>query len=256
MKAPEPQKYVGAVENAVRILRRLAQADESEGVAIVARETGMNVSTAFNILKTLTKERLVTFDAQTKSYAIGLGILELAAPMLGRNPTDVIRPIMEQISADHSVLVALWTVTPTGRIVLTDRVVPTRVVHADMRQGARLPDLAGAIGRCIAAVRNPDRETLRDAYGTMRWQREPGFDAYWNDVQQARRDGFAFDFGNLFRGLSMAAVAIRDIEGAPRLGLSAISIADQIDEAGLRDAALALREAGHFIEANMFGRRD
>lgn len=255
MRPAEPQKYVGAVGNAVKILRRLAQADEPEGVAIVARETGLNVSTAFNILKTLTKEGLVSFDEQTKGYAVGMGVLELSAPLLGRNPGDMIRPVMERICREHSVLVALWTVTPTGRIMLSDRVLPMNVVHADMRQGVRLPELAGAVGRCVAVARGHDRETLRRAYAGLRWQRDPGFEAYWADVEQARRDGFAFDFGQLFKGLSAAAVVIRDMDGAPRLGLSAISIADQIEEAALRESALALREAGHFIETNVFGRR-
>ncbi len=256
MKAPDPQKYVGAVESAVKILRRLAQIDAPEGVAIIARETGLNVSTTYNILKTLAKEGLVTFDEQTKGYAIGMGVLELSAPMLGRNPGDMIRPVMDRIAREHAVLVALWTVTPNGRIVLSDRVVPVDVVRADMRPGSRLPDLVGAVGRCVAAVRGLDRDTLRDAYAGLRWQRDPGFDAYWDDVQQARVDGYAFDFGHLFRGLSIAAVVIRDIEGAPRLGLSAISIAEQIEEAALREAAVALKEAGAFIELNVFGRRD
>jgi len=256
VKPQEPQKYVGAVENAVKILRRLAQADEPEGVAIVARETGLNVSTTFNILKTLAKEGLVTFDEQTKGYAVGMGVLELSAPVLGRNPGDMIRPVMERICREHSVLVALWTITPNGRIVLSDRVVPMDVVHADMRQGSRLPELAGAIGRCVAAVRDIDRETLREAYAALRWQRDPGFESYWADVQQARVDGYAFDFGHLFKGLSMAAVAIRDLDGSTRLGLSAISISDQIEPAALREAACALREAGRFIELNVFGRRE
>lgn len=256
MKAAEPQKYVGAVENAVKILRRLTQADEPEGVAIIARECGLNVSTTFNILKTLAKEGLVSFDEQTKGYAVGMGVLELAAPMLGKNPTDVIRPVMERICAEHSVLVALWTITPNGRIVLSDRVIPMNVVHADMRQGSRLPDLVGAIGRCVAAVRGIDRETLREAYAGLRWQRDPGFEAFWADVQQAKLDGYAFDLGNLFKGLSMAAVAIRDVDGVARLGLSAISLSDQIDAPALREAACALREAGQLIELNVFGRRD
>lgn len=250
----DTQKYVGAVESAVKILRRLTQMDGPEGVAVIARETGLNVSTTFNILKTLTKERLIIFDEQTKSYQIGPGMMELAAPLLGRNPVDLIRPVITEVSHRHRVLVALWNITPTGRIVLSDRIVPPNVVHADMRPAARLPDLVGAIGRCVAAERKLDRATLAAAYETLRWQNPPGFDAYWADVQQAAKDGFSFDFGNLFFGLSMAAVVVRDLDDVPRLGLSAIAISGQMDATGLRDAALSLRDARDFIEANVFGR--
>lgn len=252
----DTQKYVGAVENAVKILRRLTQTDEPAGVATLARETGLNVSTAFNILKTLVKEGLVVFDEQTKTYEIGAGVLELAAPMLGRNPVDMIRPVITEVSHHHKVLVALWNLTPTGRIVLSDRIVPPNVVHADMRAGARLPDLVGAVGRCVAAQRGYDRDTLQQAYEALRWQNPPGFEAYWADVQKARIDGYAFDFGNLFKGLSMAAVVVRDLQDVPRLGLSAISISGQKEPADLHEAALALQQAASFIEINVFGRRD
>ncbi|MDQ2095146.1 IclR family transcriptional regulator [Rhodalgimonas zhirmunskyi] len=251
----ETQKYVGAVENAVKILRRLTQVDAPEGVATIARETGLNGSTTFNILKTLVKEGLVVFDEQTKGYAIGAGVMELAAPFLGRNPVDIIRPVITDVCLRHQVLVALWNITPTGRIVLSDRVVPENVVHADMRPGARLPDMVGAVGRCVAAQRGLDRAQLQTAYEALRWQNPPGFEAYHADVEKAAVEGFAFDFGNLFIGLNMAAVVVRDLDGVPRLGLSAISIAGQKDESGLTDAALALREARDFIETNVFGRQ-
>jgi DNA-binding IclR family transcriptional regulator len=54
----------------------------------------------------------------------------------------------------------------------------------------------------------------------------------------------------------MAAVAIRDTDGVARLGMSAISISDQIEAEALREAACALREAGQLIELNVFGRRE
>jgi len=75
-------------------------------------------------------------------------------------------------------------------------------------------------------------------------------------VQKARIDGYAFDFGNLFKGLSMAAVVVRDLQDVPRLGLSAISISGQKEPADLHEAALALQQAASFIEINVFGRRD
>ncbi len=250
----ETQKYVGAVENAVKILRRLTQIDAPEGVASIARETGLNVSTTFNILKTLVKERLVVFDEQTKCYALGPSVMELAAPFLGRNPVDTIRPLITEVSQRHRVLVALWNITPTDRIVLSDRIVPPDVVRADMRQGARLPALVGAVGRCVAALRGMDRAALETAYEGLRWQNPPGFEAYWADVQKAAHDGFSFDFGNLFAGLNMAAVVVRDLQDVPRMGLSAVSIAGQKDADGLYQAALALRGARDAIETNVFGR--
>lgn len=153
-------------------------------------------------------------------------------------------------------LVAPWNLTPTGRIVLSDRVVPINVVDADMRPGARLPDLVGAVGRCVAAQRGYDRNAMQQIHEALRWQNSPGFEAYRADVQRAREDGFAFGFGTLFKGLNMAAAVVRDLEGVPKLGLSAISISDQNPREEPHQAALALKDAASYIETNVFGRRD
>jgi DNA-binding IclR family transcriptional regulator len=87
---PSP-KNVGAVANAVSILRSLAQLSEPAGVALIARNTGVSVSTCFNILRTLSSERLVDFDPEAKTYRIGMGVLELSVPLLGANQADLIR---------------------------------------------------------------------------------------------------------------------------------------------------------------------
>jgi DNA-binding IclR family transcriptional regulator len=56
----------------------LAYSDTSLGVASIACETRLNVSTTFNILRTLRKKGIVVFDPQTKTYRLGLGVLTLS----------------------------------------------------------------------------------------------------------------------------------------------------------------------------------
>ena len=60
------QKFVGAVENAISILRFLTHDYAASGVARIARETGINVSTTFNILRTLANEGLISMNPSTK----------------------------------------------------------------------------------------------------------------------------------------------------------------------------------------------
>ncbi|OWU85678.1 hypothetical protein ATO6_01750 [Oceanicola sp. 22II-s10i] len=253
MKPAEHQKFVGAVQAAVKIMRRLAEVDQAEGVASIARATGLNVSTTFNILKTLTKERLVTFDDRTKAYDLGLGVLDIAMPVMGRPPAELIRPLMEEIAERHQTSVALWHVTDARRVVMSDHVAPSRVVHAVLRPGARFPDLAGAVGRCVAAHREYDRDTLEREFAALRWQNPPSFDTYWAEVQQARQDGYAIEVGQLFRGITLIASVACDAQGAPRLGLSAVSIAQQIEDDRLADVARDLSTAVQAIERGVFG---
>lgn len=249
------QKFVPAVQNATRILRFLAARGRPIGATLLARELEMNVSSAFNILRTLTHEGLVSFDPASKNYRLGMGIMEYAAPLMGANPTDLIRPMLNEIAQQHEVMIALWQITQTDRIVLIDRFTTERVVQAVIARNSRLPVFGGGVGRVYAAAMNLTKEQTRIGYETVRWQSAPGFDAYWQDVEVARETGTAFDYGGLFRGLEIVAALARDAGGIPRIGMSSITIAGQQDKESLAAVAVSLKSAADQIERGIFGRQ-
>lgn len=247
-------KMVPAVQNAISIMRLLAEQGRPMGATQIARETGLNVSSAFNILRTLSHEHLLSFDPETKTYRMGMGLMEFAMPLLGANPADVIRPTLTAIAQDHETMIALWQITPNDRVVLTDRFVAPDIVHAMLAQNSRLPVYSGAIGRCYAATQNLTQAETRAGFDTVRWQNAPSFDSYWADVIAARDTGLAWDRGHLFHGLDSVATLVRDADGTPRLGLSSITIAGQKPEAKLQATAAALRTAAQQTERCLFGR--
>lgn len=246
---------VPAVDNALKLLKYMASRGGSHGVAPLARATGITVSSTFNILKTLVRSGFVTFDPKDKTYRIGMGILEIVAPVLGANPNDLIRPLLDGMAEEFNVPIALWQVTEHERIILIDQVAPRRIVHANIERESRLPAWSGAVGRCYAAHMGKDRADVRRGYESVRWQNPPGFDAYWASVEVARRDGFAFDFGNLFAGLDICAAMVCDAMDRPRLGISTIAITGQTDREQLQHVARRLAEAAAIIEINVFGRK-
>lgn len=249
---PSP-KNVGAVANAVSILRSLAQMSEPAGVAVIARDSGVSVSTCFNILRTLSSERLVDFDPEAKTYQIGMGVLELSLPLLGANQADLIRPELKRLSGEHNSLICLWQITESERIVLVDRVSTARTVRVDMSDGSRLPTYVGAVGRCYAAIRGLPADHLKTHFDQLQWQSPPSFEAYATDVERARRDGYAFDFGQLFIGLEIAAAIVTDPTGKPRLGISGISIAGQLSRENIERLGVDLRNSADWISEALFG---
>ncbi|MCF8480962.1 MAG: IclR family transcriptional regulator [Rhodospirillum sp.] len=250
---PVKGKSVGAVLNALSILRYVSHRGTPAGVNQIARGTGVSVSSCFNILGTLLHERLVTFDESTKAYSPGLGLLELAVPLLSANPADLTTPEIEQLSRKHNCLICLWNFTADERIVLSNRASASRTVRVDMNLGARLPAYAGAVGRCYAALKGTSDANLRTAFEKLHWQKAPDFQDYLSDVRAARENGFAFDIGNLFTGLEIAASIVRDGSGHPRYGLSGISIAGQMSPDQIRDMAVDLRETANDIGRALFG---
>ncbi|WP_372800782.1 IclR family transcriptional regulator [Paracoccus seriniphilus] len=248
------QKLVPAVQNAVRILRMLAMLGRPMGATQIARETGMNVSSAFNILRTLSHEGLLSFDPEAKTYRIGMGLMEFAVPLLGANPADVIRPTLTAIAREHETMIALWQITRNARIVLTDRFTAPNIVHAVLAQNSRLPAFSGAIGRCYAATLELSEAQTRKGFDTVRWQDAPRFDSYWQDVLQARKTRTAYDLSQLYRGLDIVASLVRDANGMPRLGMSSITISGQQSKERLADIAAALAGAAAQVERCVFGR--
>ncbi|KZL15492.1 Acetate operon repressor [Pseudovibrio axinellae] len=248
------QKLVPAVQNAMIILRLLAASGSPLGATQIAREAGLNVSSAFNILRTLSHEGLLSFDPEAKTYRIGMGLMEFAAPLLGANPADLIRPTMMAIAQEHQVAIALWQITANERVVLIDRFTAPDIVHAMISRSSRLPVFAGAIGRTYAASLGLDKTQTRKGFDSVRWQDAPDFEAYWADVLAARDSGVAQDRSNLFRGLDMVAALARDANDVPRLGMSSITIIGQQTDASLVRVGAALAEAAREIERSVFGR--
>ena len=92
-------KMVGAVSNAVAVLRYLSTASAPAGATHIAKETKINPSTCFNILRTLVDEDLVHFDPHGKSSSLSLGMMDIAmgATVMG-NDIGVVRPLMDVIA--------------------------------------------------------------------------------------------------------------------------------------------------------------
>jgi len=246
-------KRVGAVANAISILRSLAQHSRPIGVASVAREAGISVSTCFNILRTLTHERVISFDPEAKTYEISAGILELSLPILGANQADIIRPELGRVAETHKTLICLWHFVKGYRIVLVNKVTAPRIVHVEIPPGARLPSLGGAVGRCYAAHLNLDNQSLRSEFERIRWHSPPSFEQYLNEVEMARHDGFAFDSGELFGGLDIAAALVVDNAGNARFGISGIAIVGTKSKHEMQSLAGDLRDTADWISEILFG---
>lgn len=254
-KASGPQRDVGAVVNAIRILQFLAASTAPVGVATVARETGVSTSTCFNILRTLTRARFVAFHTSEKTYTLGLAMAELAAGLIGVSHAELIRPELERLALNYEMLILLWRVTEDNHLVLIDRAYSQTAIRVEIRSGFRLPNLAGSIGRCVAAASELPAAELRRRFAALRWQSPPSFREYQEQVVLARSRGWALDSGNLYRGLNSVASLVTDYDGRPRFGFSGVSIAGQQAQKDLEQLGADLHELAALASTSLFPRR-
>jgi len=252
--ASEKQRDVGAVVHAMRILRHLSATPAPQGVAAVARGTGISPSTCFGILRTMSRAGFVSFRESDKTYRLGLAVAELAVGMIGTSHLDLIRPEIERLALNHGMLIALWRITDDGHIVVLDRAYGADVVRVDMRVGSRLPSLIGAVGRCVAARLQLPQAELRRRFTRLRWQDAPSFEAWEAEVARAAADGWAKDVGALYRGITTVAAVIVDQSGTPRFGISGIAIQGQHGSDAIDRLGLELREVCGYIGRSLYPR--
>ncbi|MFN6978678.1 MAG: IclR family transcriptional regulator [Gemmobacter sp.] len=229
---------VRPVTNAVRILRHLARGRAPETVTAIARALGINTSTCFNILRTLASEGIVAFDERTKSYAIGLGIVQLAQGALtAEGKAAVIRPRLQAMSDRHGVTMTLWRVAENDRNVLISASQSRSAVQIHMDVGQRLPLYIGAFGRVLAAADAVPEAALRAAFDGMRWADPPTFEQYRADVVEAGRRGWARDDGHFAAGVCSVATGVREFDGRMRHGLVATFFRTQLSPAEIEALA-------------------
>ncbi|MFA5581741.1 MAG: IclR family transcriptional regulator [Paracoccaceae bacterium] len=223
-------KMVGAVVAAIKILRFMAAVREPLGVSHIAKETGLNTSTTFNILRTLMLYDFVQFEQLSKTYILSLGILEIAqAAMAIGGDIGVVRPAMERIAQEHSVTVTLWQPTARDRKILIMTAQPRNPMRIQMAIGQRLPLLIGSTGRIFAAFSDMDEAEIKDQFDQIRWNGPIAFTDYMAQVHEAREKGWAMDTGNFAQGTVLVSTPIYSADGNAALAVTATMFTGQYD---------------------------
>ena len=229
-----PSPVVSSVVQAVAILRHLGSLNDGAGVTAIARATGIGPSSCFNVLRTLVREDMVSFDRLTKLYRLGLGTVDLARMALGRDAlVNAARAPMAQMAEDYDAAVGLWRLSERERLTLVALAETDSATRIHMVVGQRQPAVAGATGRAVLAARQLTEQQLLEAFAGVRWQDAPTPKAFLGQVRAAETRGWATDIGNVNHGISTVATVIRDGEGAVRFVLSLSIFSGRETEDGL-----------------------
>ena len=206
-------------------------------------------------IRTLVNERIVSFSRDTKVYRLGIGLLELSRPLLNRSEFELIEPDLYQIATRFETTASVWLVLNDSRLLLLGRIAPDSHIRIEFRIATRLPLYAGATGLVVAAAHHASDDEIVEALGQIRWAVQPTPEAYLAEAKRARATGFAVDIGNLIRGVTSVATAVRDRNGRSRLVLGVHAFqgqleTDEITTLGHELHALALRAAAALYQAS------
>lgn len=139
--AEQAGKSVPAIRNALAILEFFrVRGNEPATLSEIARATSINVSTCFNLLKTLEAGRMIAADPPTKTYRLGLYLAELGSLVdrLGQSLKIAIEEA-QRVSERTGLGCFVMTRDEQEMFVVRDRVESRRPIRVTIDIGAAFP---------------------------------------------------------------------------------------------------------------------
>ncbi|GAC1328012.1 MAG: IclR family transcriptional regulator C-terminal domain-containing protein [Chloroflexota bacterium] len=166
----------------------------SLSIAEIAEHTGLNRTTVFRFMHTLRHQQLVDYDAETRRFRLGVGVLQLGFAYLNGLPVvDRAVPLLRALRDEVGESAHLGILDGSA-VIYVARVPADRIVSATVSVGARLPAASTAMGRVLLAYQPPQRlaTILRGARLERRTERSPRTVGELRRVlDEVRRAGYA-----------------------------------------------------------------
>ena len=242
-----------AISRAAAVLRLLGKSDAPLPLQAIARELGLVPSTCLYVLRALVAEELVSFDPDTKRYALEAGILTLARQWLRRNQfADLAQPVLDRLSQQFGATMLGVQIMGLDHIV-TVAVSQGTGFQLNVLVGSRFPALISATGRCIAAWGNYPEAELEQRFAKLRWEEPPSFAEWQEQVAQTREQGLGIDEGNYIAGVTVLAAPVWKGRGRPSHALVAIGIGTALRRNGLEELERSLVTCARSLTGQLGG---
>ena len=206
---------IQAVDRAVALLKSVAASATPPTVLELARECGINRSTAWRLLRTLEHHGLVDRDPITQRYTVGYGAISVAAAVTDDALVRRVRPLLSKLAAVTGESVTL-AVAKRFNLVYVDQVDPPNQMTPNWLD-MPLPLHATSGGKAFLAWLGPDeraailpeelqRYTPRTITRRSELERE---------LAQVRRAGYALCASEYEEFSSGASAAVLNSRGYP-----------------------------------------
>ena len=251
-----PHIFKSAVR-ANRILDVLERSAHGKGLAELSRELGLDKATALRTLDTLVVERVLVKDAGTGRYSANLAswasLLQSLSPALSL--ISSVQRVLDNLSKSEAATSLVVLPTLAGRTVLVPMSpLPQTNMHWDPSRAPEVSLLhAAAAGRCLMAswtkeelARYLETHLEGTTSRTITSQR-----ALERELAQVRRQGYAVNQGDVFRGSSAVAVPLCKPDGAVVGGLGLTYVGEDVAPQKVTDCLLALQKAAEQISGLM-----
>lgn len=260
-KAKSATKAAGdQVQSLVRALGLLSRiADSASGRANLtelAQQVGLPASTAHRLLTTLEQERFVRFDQDGRLWSVGVqAFVTGCAFTKTRSLVGLARSHMRLLMEESGETVNLAE-EDEGEAVYLAQVECRQMMRVFARPGSRVPLHCSAVGKAIlSAMPKKSLSSILHRRGmpclTIKTITTPS--ALSEDMQQARRAGYAVDDEEHAVGLRCIAAPIFDETGDCIAAISVSGPTARISEERIAPLGTLVLDAARAISAEMGG---
>ncbi|MFC4055142.1 IclR family transcriptional regulator [Actinomadura syzygii] len=221
-----------AVTRAFTVLDALAQRGPSV-LADIIEATGINKSTVFYILRTLTNLEVVDYDERTRSYRLGPALLELGAAASGQfGELSLARRYLSELLEKLQATIVIYRRVSAEEISLLDKLERPNRVRITLQPGERIPIQGGSFGRAFLAYESPEslEVILRHGLQAFTPKSLTDVEAFRTELGLVRERGWTVDHEGYALGISTVAAPVFDAEGRVTLVVAAVGFSNLIDD--------------------------
>ncbi|MFI0419654.1 IclR family transcriptional regulator [Spongiactinospora sp. 9N601] len=234
-----------SLERGLRILSAFGGDRSVLGIADLARAVGLNKSTTYRYVATLTKLEYIRQDPETRKYFLGPRVVDLGfAAIDSMELTRVAGPVLQAL-ADETGFTVSMALCDGPDVVYVDRRRSSRrnalAMDLNLHVGSRLPAYCTSMGKVLLAHKNPaalrqilDRTDLARRGPKTITNREQLLAA----LAKVRQSAVAVNDEELAPGLRSFAAPVRDRVGEV---VAAVNVAVHLTSAPATMEALAAR---------------
>ncbi|MDH5178292.1 MAG: IclR family transcriptional regulator [Gammaproteobacteria bacterium] len=213
---------IQVIDRSAALMDAIAACNSPASLKILSAETGLHPSTAFRILGSLIDNGFVERDS-TGHYYIGRRIAQLATSVRrGMDLREEARPVMEMLRNEINESINL-TVREGDEVIYVERAVPNRMMRVEQVIGSRAPLHVTAVGKLMLHELGDDfirAYAERTGLRPYTMHTRTTTDALKQDLQQAVKQGYAYDDEEAEIGVGCIGVLIRSHAGEVLGGLS------------------------------------
>lgn len=215
-EAPGDPYLVQSLVRGLDLLRCFTRRQPTLSIPEITEQTGLNRTTVFRFLHTLRQLGLVDYDAETRRYRLGVGVLQLGFEYLNGLPlVERAMPMLRSLR-DELRESAHLGILDGSSVIYVARVPVERIVSASVSVGARLPAANTSMGRVLLASLPEDRlgAILKDVQLRPRVEHSPRtVDELRTLLRRVREQGYAITNQEYEAGVFSIAAPVRDTTG-------------------------------------------